>query len=90
MKGFNTYIQGGASDLVWNSAERAQNEYEKLGLDAHVVLLVHDEIAADSAPEVAVQADEILDRVMTDYDLTNDLGKIELKTEGKIADRWEK
>lgn len=90
MKGFNTYIQGGASDLVWNSAERAQNEYEKLGLDAHVVLLVHDEIAADSAPEIAVQADEILDRVMTDYNLTNDLGKIELKTEGKIADRWEK
>lgn len=90
MKGFNTYIQGGASDLVWNSAERAQAEYEKRGLDAHVVLLVHDEIIVDSHPDCVMNADMILEHAMTDYDLTNDLGKIELKVEGKIADRWEK
>lgn len=90
MKGFNTYIQGGGSDLVWNSACRAQDEYERLGIDASVRLLVHDEVVVAAAPEVAQQADEILCRCMTDYKLVNDLGTIELKVEGKIADRWEK
>lgn len=90
MKGFNSYIQGGASDLVWNSAEKAQFEYERLNLDAHVVLLVHDEIVVDAAPDCADQASRILENAMTDYDLTNDLGRIELKVEGKISDRWEK
>lgn len=90
MKGFNTLIQGSASDLVVNSAEEAQATYERLGLDAHVVGLIHDEAIIDSAAEVAKQAEEILDHCMTRYELITCHGPIKLKVEGKIADFWEK
>jgi DNA polymerase I-like protein with 3'-5' exonuclease and polymerase domains len=90
MKGFNTLIQGSASDLVLHSALRAQTEYERLGLDAHVTLLVHDEIVVDSDDPVTQQADAILEHCMTDYRLTTRHGDIKLKVEGKIANYWEK
>lgn len=90
MKGFNTLIQGSASDMVLNSACKAQEEYDRLGLDAHVCLLVHDEIVVDAADECVTQAEQILERSMTEYDLTNSLGKINLLVEGKTANHWEK
>ena len=90
MKGFNTLIQGSASDLVLHSAMRAQDEYERLGLDAHVVLLVHDEIVVEAHETIVKQAEAILDHCMTDYDLTTKYGRIKLKVEGSIAERWEK
>lgn len=90
MKGFNRLIQGSASDLVLHSAWRAQAEYERLGLDAHVTLLIHDEVVVDSAPECAAEAEAILDRCMTNYDLMTAHGPITLKVEGKVADWWEK
>lgn len=90
MKGFNRLIQGSASDLVLQSARKAQEEYDRLGLDAHVVMLIHDEIVVDSAAECALQAEAILDRCMTDYDLTTSLGPVKLKVEGGVHDCWAK
>lgn len=90
MKGFNTLIQGSASDLVLHSAMRAQNEYERLGLDAHVVLLIHDEIVVEARQDVVREAERILEHCMIDYDLTTSYGQIKLKVEGHIADCWEK
>lgn len=90
MKGFNTLIQGSASDLVLHSAWKAQEEYERLGLDANVVLLVHDEVVVDAAEECVKQAEEILEKCMTDYPLTTSHGPITLKVEGKVSDHWEK
>lgn len=90
MKGFNSLIQSSASDVVWNSAERAQNSFESMGIDAHVLLLVHDEVVVEAKEEEAKKAESILDNCMTDYEFKNNLGKIELKVEGKVADRWEK
>ncbi len=90
MKGFNTLIQGSASDLVMNSAWRAQEEYIKNDIDAHVLLLVHDEIVIEVAQDKVDIAEKILDHCMTDYQLETKHGVIKLKVEGKVGDRWEK
>lgn len=90
MKGFNTLIQGSASDLVLNSAYKAQAEYDRLGLDAHIVLLVHDEIVVEAAEKDIDSATSILDHCMTNYPLDTKWGRIRLKVEGKVSDRWEK
>lgn len=90
MKGFNTLIQGSASDLVLNSAYKAQKEFDEKGVDAHVLLLVHDEIVLEVAQDQVEQAVEIIDRCMTDYPLDTKWGPIKLKVEGKIGNAWEK
>lgn len=90
MKGLNTLIQGSASDLVLNSAYRAQKEFEEKGIDAHILLLVHDEIVLEAADKDVEAATEIIDRCMTDYKLETKWGLIKLKVEGKIGEAWEK
>ncbi len=90
MQGFNSLVQGSASDLVLESAHRAQAEFEKQGLDAHVLLLVHDEIVVEAREDQAAQAETILVRAMTDYDLPTPLGPIHLKVEGKESKSWQK
>lgn len=90
MKGMNTLIQGGASDLVCNSAHRVQAQYELANMDAHVVILEHDCIIVEAAENEAEQADAMLNIAMTDYKLNTPLGPLHLLTEGGVCDRWEK
>jgi DNA polymerase-1 len=90
MKGMNTLIQGGASDLVCNSAHRVQRQYDELNMDAHVVILEHDCIIVEAAESDALRADEMLADAMTDYKLNTPLGPLHLQTEGGVCDRWEK
>lgn len=90
MTGFNTLIQGSASDLVWNSAHMAQETYDLKQLGAHVLLLVHDEIVVEAPACIAQICDTILDECMTGYELFMPLGPVKLATEGKISDVWEK
>lgn len=90
MKGFNTLIQGGASDLIVESAKRAQDEFDRRGIDAHVLLLVHDELVVEAPDEHVALCETIIDRCMTDYSLTTSLGPIHLKVEGKTSGVWEK
>lgn len=90
MQGFNTLIQGSASDLVLNSAWRMQAAFEAAGIDAHVLLLVHDEIVVEAREEDAEMVATIMDEAMTDYKLETRWGRVELKTEGKTSTRWEK
>lgn len=90
MKGVNTLIQGSASDLVWNSAYEMQRQFDEQGLDAHVLLLVHDEIVVE-CPDLHVSTVEgIMDKVMTDYPLVTQHGPVHLKVEGKTSTCWEK
>lgn len=90
MKGFNTLIQSAASDLVLEGARRAQLEFDRLGLDARVIILVHDEIVVDVLDADAPRVAEILHQSMTSFNLTNAAGCIKLDTEGTISDVWAK
>jgi DNA polymerase I-like protein with 3'-5' exonuclease and polymerase domains len=88
MKGFNTLIQGSASDLVINSAYKFNIEAKNLGLDAHVLLVVHDEIVIEAREDQAEVADKLLNDLMTYYKLETIHGAIKLQTEGGISDVW--
>lgn len=90
MKGLNTLIQSSGSDLVIDGAFRARRRYKELGLDAHITLLVHDEIVVDAANKDSAQAAAILEEEMTNVVLSTIMGRIPLRVEGKTADRWEK
>jgi len=90
MKGFNTFIQGSASDLVLHSAYRMQKEFNDKGLGANVLLLVHDEIVVEAPHDSIKEAEDIMERCMTDYRLETKWGLIKLATEGKVGERWEK
>jgi DNA polymerase I-like protein with 3'-5' exonuclease and polymerase domains len=90
MQGMNTLIQGSASDLVINSAARMTKEFRAQGIDAHVLLLVHDEIVTEIPADKEAECVEIITRSMTDYKLPTALGPIKLLVEGKVADKWEK
>lgn len=88
MKGVNTLIQSGASDLVLMSATKIQERVQPLG--GNVLLLVHDEIVTEIPEQHAEEALNIINKSMTEYDLTNCWGQIKLSTEGNISDHWEK
>lgn len=90
MKGFNRLIQSSASDLILHSAWKAQMEYNRVGLGAHVLLLVHDEIVVEAPTSVASECEAILERAMVDYPLTNSLGPVPLAVEGSTDDFWSK
>lgn len=90
LQGFNTLIQGGASDLVWNSAYKADRQFCEEGLDAHILVLEHDCIVAEAREEHAERAEEIVTHAMTDYQLKTPLGLVPLTVEGGIMEAWSK
>lgn len=86
MTAFNTYIQGSASDLMLEGAKNAQLEYEKKGLDAHLLLLVHDEGVVEAREDQAEEARDIFVQCMTGFNFED----ISLVAEGTINDFWDK
>jgi DNA polymerase I-like protein with 3'-5' exonuclease and polymerase domains len=90
MKGFNKLMQGGASDLVLNSGNKAQQRAREAGIDAHLQVFEHDALISEVREEQAEAWSAILTHAMTDYELISPLGRIELKVEGAIADCWQK
>ena len=90
MQGFNTLIQGTASDLVLEGAAQMQLAFDNEGLDAHVVLLVHDEVVVEFREANEKRVVEIMKECMTSFSLTNKLGSVKLEVEGKVGYAWEK
>lgn len=90
MQAFNGLIQGSAGQLLLAGAKRAQDEYDTLGLDAHVLLFVHDECVVEAREEHVEEAARILEHCMTDFPLDTKYGRIPLKVEGNIASHWSK
>lgn len=90
MKGFNSIIQGSASDLNLEGAERAWNECKQKGIDATPLLFVHDftlfEVREDQVPE----ANEIIVLNLINFPLNNEHGPIALTVEGGVSDHWSK
>jgi DNA polymerase I-like protein with 3'-5' exonuclease and polymerase domains len=90
MTAFNTLVQSSASDLNLEAARRTQEEYDTKGIDAHVVGFVHDFVMVEAHDNVRDQAEKILVKHMTGFDLQCELGPIGLTVEGGQMKRWEK
>jgi DNA polymerase I-like protein with 3'-5' exonuclease and polymerase domains len=86
MTAFNMLIQSSASDIILEAADRAQKEYDRLGLDAHVILFVHDMLAVEARSDIVELAEQILIKSMTDFPTL----EIPLAVEGGVSVRWEK
>lgn len=86
MTAFNTLIQSSASDLVQHAAYRAQERWDAEGLEAHILLLVHDEIVAEVEERDIDAARKILVEEMT----RNYFSPIQLEVEGQVAKCWTK
>jgi DNA polymerase I-like protein with 3'-5' exonuclease and polymerase domains len=90
MKGFNSVIQGSASDLNLEGAHRAWTELQAKGIDATPLLFVHDFTMFEVRNDQVQEANEIIVRCLTDFDLPTEHGPIKLTVEGGIMNRWEK
>ena len=60
----NSPIQGSAADIIKAAMISLDRELEKSGLDAHLILQVHDELIVECSKDCAEQAAEILRREM--------------------------
>jgi DNA polymerase I-like protein with 3'-5' exonuclease and polymerase domains len=90
MKGFNTLIQGSASDMLLEGGRRAATELKQKGINARPLLFVHDELVMEAEAERAQEAREILLKNLLGFKLQTQYGEIKLKSEGGIFDRWHK
>lgn len=90
MKGLNTLIQSSASDLVLESARRMSERWREKKLDARLLLLIHDEVVSEVPEEHADECTRDMTECLTDYRLMTPHGRVELKTEGRVAREWTK
>jgi DNA polymerase I-like protein with 3'-5' exonuclease and polymerase domains len=90
MKGFNTLIQSGGSDIVSESGARINQEFADKGIDGEVLLLVHDELVVEIPQDRKEECIEIIERNMTNYKLPTVHGDIRLKVEGAVDGYWKK
>lgn len=90
MKGLNSVIQGSASDLNLEGALRAWNELKLKGIDATPLLFVHDFVMFEVEDNRVDEADEIIVRNLTDFNLKTEHGPIKLTVDGGITERWTK
>lgn len=90
MKAFNMLIQSSASDLNLHAAFKIQQELDRRGIAAQVLLFVHDSITVEARDEDVEVVEEIVKRNMTEFILETIHGRIQLTVEGGVSDRWEK
>lgn len=90
LKNFNGIIQGSASDLLLHSVYRATQKFKELKIDAHLLMVIHDECVFEVPNDQIDKCDEIITRCMTDYKLETKMGLVPLRVEGKVSDCWEK
>jgi DNA polymerase I len=81
--GINTIIQSTASDYCMFSQLEVNKRLEKLGIEAPLILLVHDEAVREAKPEEAHLVGKIMEEVMTEPQF-----KCPLKVEWAVADNW--
>ena len=88
MKGFNSLIQGTASDMLCSALKKYNDDAIPQG--GQVLISVHDELLAQVPKDSAPLHEAILIKHMTDFDLTVPEGRIILRTEGTISEKWVK
>lgn len=80
----NSPIQGAAADIIKMAMVRVHRELESSGIDAKIILQVHDELILESAKDCADKAMEILVREM---ERTVDL-RVPLVADAHTGDNW--
>ena len=80
----NTPVQGSAADLIKIAMVRVHEELKKAGLQARLILQVHDELMVEAPEAEADQAQEILRRCMENVAEL----KVPLKTDISVGRNW--
>ncbi len=80
----NTPIQGTAADIIKIAMLKADKALTESGLDARLILQVHDELIVESAKSCAKEAAQILKREMENAVTLN----VPLKVELEIGETW--
>lgn len=88
LRNFNGLIQSTASDMLLESARRAQEEFDRRGVDAHLLLTVHDAVMFEVPGDRAQECEGIIDEKMTGWELKTAMGLVPLRTEGGISESW--
>jgi len=81
--GTNTVIQSSASDACLFSQLDVDAELKRLGIEAPLVAIIHDEVIRECAPEHAQQVGELMEKIMCAQDL-----KCGLKLDWTIGKSW--
>lgn len=89
MQGFNTLVQSSASDINLDAAYKSGLQWKAEGIDAQVLLLIHDAIVAEVRADQAEKAFNILKSNMERFKLKTKFGTFTTKAEGGITDEWE-
>ena len=80
----NSPIQGAAADIIKIAMVRVHEELKKAGLQARLILQVHDELMVEAPEAEADQAQEILRRCMENVAEL----KVPLKTDISVGRNW--
>lgn len=81
--GVNSLVQGTATDACLFSQLQVEKELDRLGIDAPLICLVHDEIIRECNPKDAKIVGEIMERIMCDQGFD-----CPLKFEWSIGTSW--
>ena len=81
---YNMPVQGSASDIIKLAMIKVENELKKSGLDAKLIMQVHDELIIDSAKKDAEKVKQIVEKCMQQA-LPLD---VKLDTDGSLSYRW--
>jgi len=80
----NSPLQGSAADIIKIAMIRVHDALQEAGIDARLIMQVHDELIVESAKECAMQAKEILVREMENAASL----KVPLTAEAGIGNSW--
>lgn len=80
----NSPIQGSAADVIKIAMLRVYKALEEAGIDAHLIMQVHDELIVEASRDCAEQAKEILIREMENAAAL----AVPLTTEAGVGENW--
>lgn len=80
----NMPIQGTSADIIKISIVKIFNKFRELGIDAHIIVTVHDEIVVEAKNEEVDKVRKIIKTLMEDIDGLD----MNLKVDINQADNW--
>ena len=80
----NMPIQGTSADIIKIAIVKIFNKFRELGIDAHIIVTVHDEIVVEAKNEEVDKVRKIIKTLMEDIDGLD----MNLKVDINQADNW--